>query len=160
MDIQEIVIAVLVIIFGGSGIVSIFLRSKIEELREVQRSIREEQRKIYYQILIPYAKLFTSLGNEKKLNEVVEHIKSEEYRKTLFDFNLIGSDNVVNAYNEMMQHTYKSETSGYKDPKEMMRLWGNLLLEIRKDLGNRKTKLDEVDMLKGMIKDIDKYLKK
>jgi len=40
-----------------------------------------------------------------------------------------------------------------------MRLWGALLIEIRKSLGNKKTKLKEVDMLRGMIKDIDNFLK-
>ena len=55
-----------------------------------------------------------------------------------------------------MQHTYKREVAEKQDPKEMMRLWGSLLLEIRKSLGNRKTKLDEWDMLRAMIKDIDK----
>ena len=57
-----------------------------------------------------------------------------------------------------MQYTYKSEDSSEKDPKEMMRLWGVLLLEIRKSLGNRRTKLDEWDMLRGMIKDIDEFV--
>jgi len=37
----------------------------------------------------------------------------------------------------------------------MMRLWGSLLLEIRKSLGNKNTKLNEIDMLRAMIKDID-----
>lgn len=38
-----------------------------------------------------------------------------------------------------------------------MLLWGKLLLEIRKSLGNKKTKLDEFDMLRAMIKDIEKW---
>ena len=37
----------------------------------------------------------------------------------------------------------------------MMRHWGTLLLEIRKSLGNEGTKLSEIDMLRGMIKDIE-----
>ena len=37
----------------------------------------------------------------------------------------------------------------------MMRIWGGLLLEIRRSLGNKKTKLDEFDMLRAMIEDID-----
>ena len=34
-------------------------------------------------------------------------------------------------------------------------LWGNVMLEIRKSLGT-KTRLKEIDMLKGMITDIEK----
>lgn len=55
-----------------------------------------------------------------------------------------------------MKHTYKAESTGVEqDPKETMRLWGRLILEIRRSLGNKKTKLDDLDMLRAMIKDID-----
>jgi len=54
-----------------------------------------------------------------------------------------------------MKNTYETEATGKSNPKEMMRLWGTLLLEIRKSLGNKKTKLNEFDMLRAMIKDID-----
>ena len=37
-----------------------------------------------------------------------------------------------------------------------LRLWGRLLLEIRKDVGNKDTELNELDMLRWLIKDIDK----
>jgi hypothetical protein len=37
-----------------------------------------------------------------------------------------------------------------------MRLWGQLLLEIRKDVGNKKTGLNELDMLRWLISDIEK----
>ncbi len=57
-----------------------------------------------------------------------------------------------------MQHVYKAESTEKQDPRKMMSLWGTLLLEIRKSLGNKKTKLNELDMLRGMIKDIDEYL--
>ena len=55
-----------------------------------------------------------------------------------------------------MQYIYKAEADQNPDPKEMMRLWGKLLLEIRKSLGNENTKLSELDMLRGFIKDIEK----
>ena len=55
-----------------------------------------------------------------------------------------------------MKHTYEAEATGNQDPEKMMRLWGKLLLEIRKSLGNKKTKLNELDMLRAMIKDMSK----
>lgn len=162
MDTQDI-ISILVIIFGGSGIIGVILnnllRSRIEKLQEVERNLRDERRKIYDKILAPYAKLFSALGNKSKMDEVVEDIKSENYKKATFDFKLIGSDYVIYAHNKMLQYTYDSEVSGNRDSVKMILLWGNLLLEIRKNLGNEKTKLNEIDMLRGMIKDIDKILK-
>ena len=37
----------------------------------------------------------------------------------------------------------------------MMSLLGKIVLEIRKDLGNNKTRLSEFDMLRFLITDID-----
>jgi hypothetical protein len=70
---------------------------------------------------------------------------------------LVGSDEVVSAHNELMQYAYRAEETGEKDPVEMLRLWGILLLKIRKSLGYKSTKLNEWDMLRGMIKDINKF---
>jgi hypothetical protein len=65
-----------------------------------------------------------------------------------------GSDPVVKAYNNFFQYLYNNESN--PEPAKMMSLFGKLILEIRKDLGNSKTKLAEFDMLRFMITDIDK----
>ena len=61
----------------------------------------------------------------------------------------------MRAYNYLMQFIFKSEAAGGINPNEMTRLWGALLLAIRKSFGNKKTDLDEWDMLEGFIKDMD-----
>ena len=44
---------------------------------------------------------------------------------------------------------------------ERRKVYGGILrLEIRRSLGNKKTKLNEFDMLRGEITDIDKFLDK
>jgi hypothetical protein len=141
----------LLVIVGG--IITWFLKSRVEELRATEEKLREERRKIYSQLLDPYVRLFASLKGQDTA-QVIKTITSYDYRKTAFDLNLFGSDEVVRAYNALMKYTYQSESAEKKDPKEMMRLWGSLLLEIRKNLGNKKTKLHELDMLRAMIKDI------
>jgi uncharacterized protein (UPF0335 family) len=137
------------------GIITWFIKSKIEELRAIEEKLREERRNIYAQILDPYIRLFADLKG-KGPDQALKKITSYDYRKTAFDLNLFGSDEVVRAYNDLIKHTYEVEATGNQDPKEMMRLWGKFLLEIRKSLGNKKTKLNEFDMLRAMIKDIEK----
>lgn len=86
-------------------------------------------------------------------------ILSPEYRKTAFDFMLIASDEVARAYNSLMQYTYKMadpQGDSPADPRDMMRLWGQLLLEIRRSLGNTDTELSNIDMLRFLIRDIEK----
>ena len=136
------------------GIITWLLKSRIEELRTTEKNLREERRKIYTEILEPYVRLFHDIIKGQGSAQAIKKITSYEYKKTAFELNLFGSDEVVRAYNALMQHAYKAESTGKQEPKEMMRLWGGLLLEIRKSLGNKKTKLDEFDMLRAMIKDV------
>ena len=141
------------------GIVSWFVKSRIEELQAIRETLNEERRKIYKELLEPYINIFVGIKNKKGSEEqAIQQITSYDYRKTAFGLNLFGSDEVIRAYNNLMQYVYKFEAGGDQkpQPKEMMRLWGMFLLEIRKNLGNKKTKLNEIDMLRGMIKDIDK----
>jgi hypothetical protein len=57
-----------------------------------------------------------------------------------------------------MKHFFHAASSKEQDPKMMMHLWGNFLLEIRKSPGNKNTKLKNIEMLESMITDIDKIL--
>jgi len=140
------------------GIITWFIKSRVEELRATKEKLQEDRRKIYGQILDPYIRLFADLKGQGPA-QAIKKITSYEYRRTAFDLNLFGSDEVIRAYNALMKYTYEAESAGKQDPKEMMRLWGSLLLEIRKSLGNKKTKLNEIDMLRAMVKDIDNFLK-
>ena len=155
MEWLQILGPTLLMVLGG--IITWFIKSKIEELRTIEEKLREERRNIYAQILDPYIRLFADM-KEKGPDEALKLITSYDYRKTAFNLNLVGSDDVVLAYNNLMKHTYAGEATENKDPNTMMLLWGKLLLEIRKSLGNKNTKLDEFDMLRAMIKDIDKLV--
>jgi len=153
MEWLQILGPTLLLVLGG--IITWFIKSKIEELRAIEEKLREERRSIYAQILDPYIRLFADLRGRGP-DEAFKRITSYDYRKTAFDLNLFGSDEVVRAYNNLMKHAYEAEATGNQNPRKMMSLWGKLLLEIRKSLGNKKTKLNEFDMLRAMIKDIEK----
>ena len=145
----------LVMVLGG--IIGWIIRSKIEESRTIRVKLNEERRKTYSEILGPFIRSFADLKG-KGPNQAINEFKSYDYKKKVFDLNLFGSDKVIRAYNNLMQYAYKLEAGGSQkpQPKEMLHLWGTLLLEIRKSLGNKKTKLNEFDMLRGMISDIEK----
>lgn len=163
MDWWEIVLSVVLIAVGGGGIVNLIIKARLDELRAMEERLRDERRKIYSAILEPYVALFASLtledGGASKSQEIQQKITSTEYRKTISELVLLGSDDVVRAYNALMQHSFKSASSDKQDFGETIQLWGKLRLEIRKSLGNKKTKLDELDMLRGEITDIDKLEK-
>ena len=152
----QVLVLSLLTVLGGS--IGWFLKAYLEELRAIKEKLREERWKTYDQILEPYIRLFADLKGQGT-TQAIKQLTSYEYRKTAFALILVGSDEVVRAYNALMEHAYKAETAEKQDPKEMMHLWGSLLLEIRKSLGNKGTKLSERDMLRAMIKDIDKFMK-
>ena len=139
------------------GIITWLLKSRLEELRAAEESLRDTRTKTYWDILEPYITLFSDMS-EKGREGVIKKITSPQYKRTAFELCLLGSDDVVRAYNCMLQHVYEAERTEHKDAKELMRLWGALLLEIRRSLGNKGTKLKEIDMLRGMIKDIDSFV--
>ncbi|MCG3154407.1 MAG: hypothetical protein DKINENOH_01001 [bacterium] len=137
-----------------------FIQSRIEELRRAKETLHDERRKIYSEILEPYIRAFTGIKSQQEAQKAVQQVNSFDYKKCAFEFSLIGSDNVVLAFNKMVQFMFRAEAEGKAspDPKEVLHLWGAFLLEIRKSLGGQKTKLNEKDMLRGLIRDVDSVL--
>ncbi|MCK4357696.1 MAG: hypothetical protein KAW92_02950 [Candidatus Cloacimonetes bacterium] len=151
----DIIIPPILIIVGG--IITWLVKKKTEELKAVEERLREEKRKIYTQLLDPYIELLSGQDQIKAIKKVTSY----EYKKNAFYLCLYGSDKVISAYNSLMKFAYESDfdNSNY-DAEKMFNLFGHFILEIRKDLGYKKSKLDEIDMLRGIIKDIDKNLNK
>lgn len=96
----------LAIVLGG--IITWIIKSKIEELQAVEEKLRVERRNIYLEILDPYIRIFADLKG-KGPEDALKQVTSYDYRKTAFNLNLFGSDEVVRAYNELMQYIYKAE---------------------------------------------------
>ncbi|HUT61540.1 MAG TPA: hypothetical protein VNA25_27170 [Phycisphaerae bacterium] len=134
-----------------------YFQSRIDALRRAQERLHDERRKAYAGVLEPFIRVFAGLKNPKESQKAMAHMSSFEYRRTAFEFNLIGSDNVVKAFNNLMQYIFRfgQQDSAESDPKALMRLWGLFLLEIRRDVGEPNTKLGHTDMLRAMITDID-----
>lgn len=143
----------LLVLLGG--VITWFLKSKSDELQLFQEKVIEQRRKFYLEIIDPITKIMSR--DEIKSKQALKQIVSYEYKKSFFQLNFWGSDAVIIALNDYMQYLYRSETEEI-DGKVTFDLFGRFLLEIRKDLLNNKSKLKNKDMLRAMIKDIDKYL--
>ena len=153
MNLLEIIITTTVAAPLG-GFIVWFFQSRIEATRREREKLQDAQRKIYTDILSPYIRIFTS-GQDQGV-KALSQITSFEYRKVVFELNLMGSDDVVKAMNELMQYIYKTTQANTQlVPKDLFGRWGELLLAIRRDLGNKNTNLKPIDMLKSQIKDID-----
>ena len=142
------------LVFIG-GLISWFLKTRKEDLQAIEERALERRIETYNIILYPLIVMFASKSNQKLKDKAITEIGSVEYRKASFNLITFGSDNMVNAYNSMMQSFYKGDVD---DPKSKMKKFAAFLLSIRKDLYSKNTKLKEWDMLKFIITDIDKFM--
>ena len=141
------------------------LRRRAEKLEE---AVRDDRLQVYNEILEPFIMLLTKeeglsangprRGKTKEQN-ALEIMQSLKYRQAAFKLSLFANDDVVKAYNNLMQFSFKmgSDTVSTEEhePRAILSIFGDFLLEIRKSVGNETSSLTNLDMLTWMITDID-----
>ena len=85
---------------------------------------------------------------------------SVDYRKVAFKLSLVADDSVIRAYNALMQHVYsynkindKSAESTLAQTSIWISLLSEMLLAIRKSMGNASTELDNWEMIEWFMSD-------
>ena len=158
---------ILIIIFSAIGWK---YRQSIERKLKIEEKLRDDRIEIYNQILEPFIILLMSDAawssdpknkNKDKIKIATSKMLSLEYRKNSFKLSLIGSDSVVMSFNDLMQHFFQTaennSTNSSDTGKKTISILGNLLLEIRKSMGNESTKIDNWGMIEWFITDAKKY---
>lgn len=137
------------------GVISWVLKSRREELQELDRQLSSKRERIYLEALRPYITMFTDKkdGMRKGLESARAIIKSEKYWKNQIELCLYAPDNVVKAFNNLLEYTYSSEETDERSGYVSLGKYAKLLLEVRKALGNKRTRIEPLDMLIGSIKD-------
>lgn len=137
-------------------------------MRELEDKLREERISTYNSLLEPFFLLFTSdaafaLDNKfkgkKKDDLAITKMLSVEYRQVGFKLSLIANDEVVRAYNRLMQFFYHSESdtrSVDEKTSDWIALMAILLLAIRKSMGNESSKLDKWEMIEWFMAEASK----
>lgn len=159
---------ILILILSGIGWA---VRRSFEREAELEDKLREDRIEIYNQILEPFIMFLMpdaawSMDKRSKRKDkytaATEIILSIEYRRLGFKMSLMGSDEVVQSYNNIMQYFYNqpNREDGEGVPEEeitqMLDLLGDFLLAIRKSMGNQGTRLGNWDMLEWWMSDARK----
>ena len=144
-------------------------RKSIDRRLELEDKLREDRINTYNVILEPFTLLLMTQAawehdkqnkNKSKDDIAIGKLLSLDYRKSAFKLSLVANDDVVLAYNELMQFFYaqgdQSAAASDEKLKIMLILLGKLLLEIRKSMGNEATKLDHWQMLEWFMTDVRK----
>ncbi len=151
-----------------------FLVSSIEKSRRERERLQDERRNLYMHILEPYIIIFDNIneqtsdnemdqqtGIRTELQESLDMIISTNYRRKAFELVLIGSDKTILFYNKLIEigHALDNNRNSIQNISETIVIkFGELLLSIRKDLVGKRTKLNEIEILKGHIKDINIHI--
>jgi len=161
---QSFIIAILSpILLTIGGIFTWVIKSKREETLNVEEKAREFKIETYRKLLEPFIAAFTFTLSEEEKNKEVNKLSSLEYRKTVIDLNTFGSDESISIFNKIMQ-TFYHDDDYYVEGKlsdeytlRLLALISELLLQIRRDLYSKKTRLIRSDLIEFMLKDIDDY---
>ncbi len=151
---------------------------RAERTRDLEAKLREDRLEIYRKIIEPYilalskdekfyeAQRYKPIRNRIKnmSKEAFAHeiVTSVEYREAGFRLALFGSDSVVRSFNSFVQFAAKNKDVGDLQETgksiESLKVMGEFLLAIRKNVGNEKTNLKYHEMFAGFIHDIDSIL--
>ena len=151
MSVETLILAPIV------GMLVWFVQDRIQAFRDERRRLQDVRRGIYLKALEPVIRALAGGKNPKQRAAAVKQISSFEHRRTMYELNFIGSDEVIRANNALMQSVF-SFGDGENDTINILNQWADLVLAIRRDLGSKRTKLEPVDMLAGQITDIEKLL--
>lgn len=113
----------------------------------------------YKQILDPYIVITTPSAKQSERDKALAKITSVEYKRASFDLITFGSDETVRSYNNLMQYffeTKNTETMDKSQPKVILH-FAELVLNVRKDLYSKKTKLKRSETIEFTITDMDKH---
>ena len=139
--------------------------------QRIEEEIRSDRLQIYNDVLEPFVVLLwnedavpnkTRQQRKSRHELAIEKLLSLEYRQSAFKLPLFANDDVVRAYNSLMQLFYSMDGSSASTTSDdlsettvqAIAALGHLLLEIRKSVGNEATSLSNLEMLEWMIKDI------
>ena len=107
---------------------------------------------------VKFIEYFNNFFADKKKQQAIQKSQNEKakFNKNMLDLGVklffFASDSTVKKYIEWRFCAIKPQ-NGSAEPMKLMRIYGDLILEIRKDLGYRDTKCDHNDFLNIMLTD-------
>ena len=139
-----------------------------ERRANIDAQLSDKRQKLYAEVLEPFIIAISPdiLWNTDPKNKgkdkqqlLEEAMLNMRYRQAMFQLTFIGTDEVVEALNDLMQHFFRPAA----DPQQqadhaakLVKLLAKFLLAIRKGAGNDATKLDKWAMLEPFITDARK----
>jgi hypothetical protein len=129
------------------------IRSNTEKKQEHLRLLGEKKREHYVAFLefmnLAVSTVKSNGSSSKESGSLTSPAKLDEFRKWSLRLTLIGSDEVVRAWNAV-----RVAAPEPREGLDILKDWGRLWLEMRKDCGHDDTKLTVADVLASIVNDM------
>ncbi|MEL6770264.1 MAG: hypothetical protein AAFP18_04290 [Bacteroidota bacterium] len=129
------------------SVITIVLSKYYEQRVKIEQEIRDEKIPIYEDLIgVFFNYLFAEKTGDRKPTdqEVIKSLASVTPKLVVW-----ASEDVINSWNKMRSQDWSSA-----DSHQALVLWDELLLAIRKDLGNGVDKLEKYGLLKLFVNDL------
>jgi len=124
----------------------------------------KRKQEMYDRLLRPYIATFHEMLAEKQNVPPLTQRKVGEIAELSLILPMYVPDQIFRAFQQVQQKANKlksnSESEKAKVLTEYYLALGNLVLEVRKDLGYKRTSLKGTDIIRNVIHDIDEHAKK
>lgn len=152
LDILKVIALIMTPLLGViATILAVLLKTERTRRFQTENLIRVKQDNIYKQFMKFYTDIANSMNNPSQLQKVLNKMQ-EQYMDFATATVLYGSDEIVRAFIDM-----KKKSQLKIDDKTRLRSLGELFLQMRKDLGQTKTKLKRREILSIFVKDVEGY---
>ena len=164
MDTSLIIAIISPVLITVGGLISWLIKSRKEELLALEERAREHKLKTYEMLLEPFIGAFTFTLTPEEKDKFYQKMHTVEYRQAAINLISFGSDEVVRSYNKIMQDFFNPPINKSGENKEEYALlhlknFADFLLNIRKDLYDKRSNLKRSETLEFMITDVEKHRK-
>ena len=140
ISLNAILISLLAI---ASGVLGVLLKRQTEKLKIVEQQLSQNKYKAYSELINIFYDLLKDTKLKKETNNTKLMIRILDSKKDLF---IYGSDDVFNKFTEWLTFTNKHQNNN-----RHIKLFLETMILIRKDMGNKKTKLTNRDILLSIV---------
>lgn len=143
MDTATLVSIFIAVLTAVCAIFGLIIQRKTERIKIIENQLSEKKYRAYADLVGMFYTIFKDIKSDKKTNNKTMVDRMFDAKKDLF---IYGSDEVFIKFNEWL--TFSSENPG---DSRHMKFFLELMLLIRKDMGNNKTLLTKTDVMVNIV---------
>jgi hypothetical protein len=136
ISLNAILISLLAI---ASGVLGVLLKRQTEKLKIVEQQLSQSKYKAYSELVNIFYDVLKNTKQEKETDKIELMTRMIDSKKDLF---IYGSDDIFRKFTQWLTYTTMNP-----DDTKHFKIFLDVLLLIRKDMGNKKTKLTYNDLL-------------